>query len=222
MLEEFGKSQELINSNSPERMQEIEQYIQDYFKKYKVGYEKSGEGSTQGTKMAESFWKGLKNYSNEKMRKVLEEKLIGKTLVDLGSGADGRNRPAYNNLLPFKKYLAVDIDKPYANAEYAVEDMIKQGVDASNITEDMLRYVANLPDKSSNFFLSAIDNDVVLDDKYWQYLAEEIYRVTEDHGIVIDGGMTGLNRLLDKKKFKIIYQGEGFGNSDKRVFEKIT
>jgi hypothetical protein len=212
----------MINSNSSERKQEIENFVVEYFKKYKVGYEASGFGCTQGTELASAFWGYLHKYMTE-VKAILYNKLPEKTLIDLGVGADGSNMPGRIDV-PFKKYIGVDIDPPYANADYAIEAMNKKGVEASLVGSDMLRFITNeIPDKSANFMLSAIDSDVILDDKYWQYLCEELYRCTEDGGIIIDAGVGDIEYYLEKMipgKFKIIFKQDDF--CGQKIFEKIS
>lgn len=45
------------NDNEKEtRIKEIDDFVTNYFNKYKVGLEASGIGSTQGTTLAEGFW----------------------------------------------------------------------------------------------------------------------------------------------------------------------
>lgn len=212
-----------LDKNKQDRINEIETYIHGYFEKYKVGYESSGIGCTQGTQLASAFWENLDDNWMKPIKDILQQKLIGKNLVDLGVGNDWRNIPSKLQI-PIKNYIAVDIKLPsqamLENCDI-LKDFESNKIKASFIEEDMLKYVARLPDNSSNFFLSAIDDDVILDDKYWKYLCEEIYRTTEQGGIVIDAGIGSIEYYLNKyakDKFKIIYkenQSEG-----KKILEK--
>lgn len=100
--------------------------------------------------------------------------------------------------------------------------MCKRGVDASLVDADMLRYLISLPDKSANFFLSAIDSDVILSDDYWKYLCEEIHRCTEEGGILIDAGVGHIEYYLEKMipgKFEKIYDVEK-SPWGKKIFQK--
>jgi hypothetical protein len=217
----YESTENLISpeSNKEKRIAEIESYIKGYFKKYKVGHEASGYGSTQDTKLAASFWSRFDKNWEDDIGNILQSKLKEKNLVDLGFGKSDENIPWYIKL-PVKKYTAVDIDTPYPATKDAIRDLKNQGIDASIVNSDLLLYVANLPDESSNFFLSAIDHDVILDEQYWKYLAEEIYRSTEEGGIVIEGGMVSLHEYLDNKRWKTLID-DGRGEFAKRIFEKI-
>lgn len=217
-MEKFTKPENLTNSNSLERLKEIEDYLQEYYKKYKVGLNASQSGSTQGTELANSFWSSYMRGTMEKdFKDLINLKLKDKTLIDLGVGADGSNIPSYTEL-PVKKYIGVDIDEQYANSEYAIKKMNSKGIEAAFCKEDMLRYLSKLPDKSANFFLSAIDYDVILDKQYWEYLTQELLRTTEDNGIIIEGGMVYLERYLKNENWKLISEISG----GKKIFEKLN
>lgn len=224
------------NNNKKERIDEIESYLEEYYKKYKVGYESSGIGNTQNTALAMDFWTDIIDTDRsffDKIRSILKEKLSDKTLVDLGIGSDCVNIPITRYLpinVPMKKYVGVDIEIPTKESLKnwrVMEKFQEQGTEASFVQEDMLRFVSKLPDESSNFFLAAIDDDVILDEKYWQYLTEEIYRATEKKGIVIDAGVGSIRFFLHAMpdKFKMIYrEGSDRGEINSYrpiIFEKI-
>lgn len=87
----------------------------------------------------------------------------------------------------------------------------------------MLRYVSKLDDNSSNFFLGAIDYDVILDDQYWKYLCEEMYRALDENGIIIDGGVGSIGYYINKYlkgKLKLIYESGSLAGSN--IWEKLS
>ena len=213
--------QKIIERQS--RIKEIENYVQEYFKEHEIGKDSSGY-STQGTILAGSFWENLNSEHMRPIKEIMDKKLKNKSLVDLGVGSHPNNIPGswvswLDSKVPFKKYTGVDIEKPLGNTEDMVERMVKKGIDASYVSDDMLRYITHLPDKSSNFFLGAIDSDVILEEKYWKYLAEEITRAIEDKGIIIDAGMSHIGFYLDKNKFKTIYIDDKMVG--RKIFEKV-
>lgn len=207
-----------LDRNRQDRINEIETYIQEYFEKY-INNKDSSISYIQDTNLSRFFWNSLDNKEMEPIKNILEKKLDGKSLVDLGCGRNDGNLPL-SLKIPLKEFTAVDIDVPEKEDQiYSIKKMKENGIkNASIVKEDLLRYVTNLPDKSTNFFLSAINDDVIMEEKYWKYLSEEISRVTEDKGIVIDGGVGLIGNYLDKDKFKIIYsEGDIEG---KKIFEK--
>lgn len=217
-----------IKNKRKKRIKEIEQYVQDYFKMNNVGNNSIGQ-STQGTKLAGTFWGHLDDKWMKPIKDILEQKLTGKNLIDLGTGSDPYNLP-WRLDISINKYISVDVDPVTSNTEdpkdsnkfvvHEIQNMIDNGIDASVVKEDLLIFTTHLPDKSSNFFLSAIDSDVILDEKYWKYLIEEIYRATEDRGIVIEE-MSDIESYFneDKDKWKCIFDDKVLGG--KKIFEKI-
>ena len=221
-----NQAPKLNNTEREQRITEIKNYVDEYFKKY-ITNEDSSMGFMQGTSLSRFFWTRLDSEEMKPVKDILEKKLSGKSLVDLGCGSKEANLP-YDLKIPLKKFTAVDIDPPIptlnpdgSSEEVSEIQMMKNnGIkDASIVKEDILTYVMNLSEKSSNFFLSALDDDVIKEKKYWIYLAEEISRATEDNGIVIDGGVGEIGYYLDKEKFKLIYSDEN--TLGKRIYEKI-
>lgn len=229
-MESLNHSEKSINSNSQERIQTIEQYIQNYFKKY-INNKESSVKWVQGTHTARFFWGTLDRDFMKPIKNILEEKLNGKSLVDLGCGNNDGNFPM-DVKISLKKFTAVDIDPPVSKNKapnnsdegvvYGIQKMKDNGItkNASIVKEDILRYVANLPDGSSNFFLSALDDDVIVEEEYWKYLSEEICRATENGGIIINAGVGRIGDYLDRTKFKTIYSDEN--QEGKRIYEKIA
>lgn len=233
-MEEFKQQEKFMNSNSPERMGEIEKYVEQYLKKYENAFI-----HIQGTTSAHGFWPHLESNWMRPVKEILETKLKGKTLVDLGCGDDDSNLP-WQLKIPLKKFRAVDIDPPTVNnlttnpdfpddetkKEWniaGIKRMQDSGIkDAEVVKDDILRYVTNLPDKSSNFFLSAIDDHVIMEEKYWEYLVEEIWRATENGGIVIDGGVGRIGDYIEKfakGRFRVIFSQNKLEGQN--IFEKI-
>lgn len=56
------------------------------------------------------------------------------------------------------------------------------------INDDMLKFVSKLPDKSTNFLINGIDDSIIRNNKYWEKLSKELYRATEDSGIITGYG----------------------------------
>ena len=173
----------------------------------------------------QSFYK-----HNEDTAKLLKEKLSGKTLVDLGFGNNFNHLDALKDL-GIARYKGVDLmiynnviidDKDfYSRAE---EKYKKNNIKAEIIEQDMLKYVARMPDSSANFMLNAIDNYMIKDNQYWKYLIEEIYRTTEPKGIVtgVSAG-TISKKFSESGKFKII-EGDSEVNPqelEEYILEKI-
>lgn len=213
-----GLEKDHSNIDRENRVKEIQQYLDGYFKRHDVHDIKM----RTFTEYANYFWMFMKN--NSKLKEILQQKLHKKSLVDLGTGLNPNNIPSNVDIL-FSKYTAVDLLEPNEvnlnkenNIYSSIDLMNKKGVDASFKIKDMLSFVTDLPDESSNFILSGIDHSAILENDYWHYFCDEIIRATEKDGIIIQGFSTDLERYIDTSKLKIIFDG---GENSEKVFQKI-
>lgn len=196
------------------RLQEIDAYISQYDPHYQRGHER--DQYTIATSAGQLFWKDLgKHYPGSegiKLENFIKEKLKDKTLIDLGGGWEINHLDKEKiTELGIKKYQVVD-KLPFGRQERNEAIMgkvshlnVPDDMDATHIQDDLLHFVSRLPDNSSNFFMGAIDSYVIPEGKYWEYLAEEITRATENKGIIIAVN-SDIGHCLDDDKFKFIYQ----------------
>ncbi len=155
-----------------------------------------------------SFWThyAIEN-ENPKMTKFLRDKLENKTLVDLGYGANNIHLNAIKNL-NIKKYIGVEknLSKIYGADERvrSLTEFFKKSDIKSEIHEqDMLKFVARLPENSANFLINGIDSSIIGNEEYWKYLVREIHRATETNGI-ITGVNTEVNNFTREGLFKTV------------------
>ncbi len=121
---------------------------------------------------------GIKN-----LPKFFPEVLGDSILLDLGAG-DPKPMADFALCCDVRLYLAVDLYCPYGNMDFENPRIVLEN-------EDMLRYVAKIPDDSANIFLGAIDDIVLMNPKskkvelkYRSLLLSHICRVVPPDGIV--------------------------------------
>lgn len=209
MSDQFNKipSQEENTKYTPEQQQRIKEI--DYFVD-------STPESWQSTFHDPSYgyWASdTKEENKSEAHKYLINKLEGKTVIDLGFGdgsyfLDNLNYRAitFKNL-KIKKYIGIEKnfsceDEDFESFKNKCQKIFNEGgMEADFEQQDMLKYIVRLPDESSNFIINGIDEHI-LPQKYWEHLAEEIYKKTEPKGIIT--GLGSLTEFFLKNGFKII------------------
>lgn len=209
-MEKFNQPEKFINSNSAERLQEIENLtkntaneMNDYDEKFSGFFwnfddESLAEMEERKDQNPELYKDKYENFQ------ILKDKLHDQTVVDLGSNLYFLGVSESLKNLGIKKYIAVDkfadINRPKIKQikERVMPRMEKEfGLEFKN--EDMLSFISRLPDNSVNYVMNGIDDTIIQNEKYWQVLAQELHRTTVKNGIV-----TGFHSEIS------FYTGDGF------------
>jgi len=142
---------------------------------------------------------GIKN-----LPKFFSEVLGDSILLDLGAG-DPKPMVDFALCCDVKLYLAVDLYCPYGDMDFKDPRIVLEN-------DDMLRYVAKMPDNSANVFLGAIDDIVLMNPKsievelsYRSLLLNQICRVVPPGGIVF-GVNSHIFSRLEQMGFERIAQ----------------
>ncbi len=139
--------------------------------------------------------------------KLIEDKVNGKVVVDLGAGNSLDRVSPFFAEMGVKEFVAVDkffqrsdMEREYLNLILdSLRDKFKtQRVSFDYFKDDMLVFLSKLPDKSANFILNGLDYDIIGHD-YWNKLSEELYRTTYDGGIIM-GTNSEFHELGEKFK----------------------
>ncbi len=153
-------------------------------------------GYTFGTPFDALFVMGFLE-SNDN-HKIIEEKVRDKVVIDLGAGSAYRLLEEFAKL-NVKEYIGVDKKRSDSIiSDYAKQRLGELGVKGDYIRSDMLLFVSKLPDKSANFVINGIDDNILDNKEYWDRLIDQIYRTTYDEGVIMG---TGSEFNLFTKKF---------------------
>jgi len=106
-------------------------------------------------------------------------------LVDLGGGEGGMEILARESGAP----MYINVDKYSIDINSERKDRV---IRVLKISQDILKFVAQVRDNSANFILNGIDDFVIEDFNYHQALAREIERATGSGGIIF-----GVNSQID-------------------------
>ncbi len=163
---------------------------------------------------------------NEEERTLIEDKVKGKIIVDLGAGNSLDRVSPYFAEMGAKEFVAVDkfFQKDDVNRDSlntileSLRDKFKtQGTNVDYFQDDMLVFLSKLPDKSANFVLNGLDDNII-SYNYWNKLAEELYRTTYDGGVVM-GTNSEFYKLGEKFK-NISSTGKKDYHNYEGIFEK--
>lgn len=156
----------------------------------------SDEGAVYGDRLAGNFFFDLSNKVFGQFGSSVDEELKNlwheisdltrdKTIVDIGSGADGPFI-AQNYLLPqrSKKRYGLDAGRCILVDPFA---QIEQPTDERIIFEkiDALSFLLRTPNASVNIFMCNIDRTLISTGGLLERIAQEIFRVVPDDGIFI-------------------------------------
>lgn len=134
---------------------------------------------------------------------LLQEKLSGRLLVDLGCGTNMASWEKTAELAmgcKARAYLGVDrffspeeelyksLAPADATAEYASTELIL-------VCGDMLKFLAMLPDNSANFTINNIDAAIISSKHYLSAVTDELERATVPGGIVFGACSVPLSYL---------------------------
>ncbi len=158
------------------KMQEVDEFLE------KVPENKFMLGTTPGH-FSGSLAQNLET-SQEDLQ-FIKEKLSGETLIDLGCGEPGYT-DAHLKELGISLAAYVGVDKKEFEQKWVEESKKQGGFPVEYINEDLLRFVAKIPDNSVNFLISGIDEDVLRDSEYRKRLMVEIVRATKQGGLVLN------------------------------------
>ena len=116
----------------------------------------------------------------------LKNCLKNETLVDLGSGMGHFGQFAKESL-GVAHYFGVD--KFIKFRPQKIEDPV-----IHHVGDDMLLYCSRIPDNSVNFVINGIDNTIIKNREYADYLLQEVLRATKQDGIIF--GENTFNKTL--------------------------
>ncbi len=131
-----------------------------------------------------------------KASEFFRDKLKDAFLIDLGGGW-GAIMAQFARKFGVQTYIIVDlgdVHDPYSaqpielECELLSEEEKTRTMTALRVSDDMLDFVARLPDNSANFVLNGIDWDIIRDNEYRSALISELARTTRHGGIVFGAG----------------------------------
>ncbi|MEI8270847.1 MAG: hypothetical protein WCG45_05785, partial [bacterium] len=144
----------------------------------------------------------LKSGFNEETSSLLKSRVKDQTLVDLGSGEE------IFSILPWLKEAGISefvgVDK-FPNKDLSwYQDKIKQNdLNGNYFKDDMLLFLAKLPDESANVMINGIDHTIISNNEYWEKLKQEIRRVIPKYGVVL-GYSSDFSEIEGLKSIKMI------------------
>lgn len=167
---------------------------------YKFLVEKDG----MGTEFSSAWWEEL--FTNDLYKSdiaILENKLSGTPLIDLGGGVKNfTNMQQFAAKMGASAYINVDcfLDSSCESDPYRVmNDPKAQALTPSMpialVPSDMLEFLSLLQSNSVNITLNGIDYAMIGDETYHYILAQEIVRVTRKGGICFGTGSEALKHL---------------------------
>ena len=240
MPERFEPKQPTVEKKQVEEKIDLKNFLvkpkTDYRKVIQAEYEEHGreleswDEETLFTEFGEMLANGRFNYLKKKSEggtyeaevKILKEKLAGRMLIDLGSG--GFYMSMLANELGVRTYLSVDKfagDKKVQLDPYV--DLIKgqfrdifPNMERIRVKDDMLDFIARVPQGSACVTISGIDMNIIATEAYHEALAKEIMRVLPPGGIVFGNNSHCLDLLNPKITQVLKAEGSGF-----KIFEKF-
>lgn len=144
--------------------------------------------------------------SDDTTRKLFQAKLRNGTVIDLGAGDCFRTlqlvyymkEMGVNEHIAVEKFPEQDDEQWVENGRRTLADLDLKG---DFIVDDMLLFLAKLPDNSANFIINGIDKTILRDDSYINKVNQELYRTTYDNGVII-GYWSSLYPSGFKDKFR--------------------
>ena len=194
------------------RIKEIDNFV-DSVPSSSSHWSTESSGSYESDPFARFFWARMESSENKELFEYLKNKLEGRTLIDLGSNIDFLKRKKEIKDLGVKDYIAVDRFRNFEGVAERNKDFVDD-VNLQLINNDMLKYVARLPDNSANFTMSGTGFEIIRSSKYWGYLSEELHRVMYKDGIIF-GADSYISDKDFEDKFKAIVSSESRLNDSK-------
>lgn len=123
--------------------------------------------------------------SYKQERDFLRTRLAGQTLVDLGSNK--AELSGFAREMGVEEYVSVDIRHMNWNAndpEIKVTTIESEGLRNVRVGDDMLDFVARLPDGSVSFTINGITPVIISNREYHEALAKEMLRAMSSDGVI--------------------------------------
>lgn len=173
-----------------------------------------------------------------RFRNQLRDALNGEVLVDLGAG-ECFNMAAPLSLYGVSKYLAVNkgdwsklYDSELETLEYTRFERDNRSMDIYSTEDDMLNFVARIPDNSVSFMLNGIDSTVLGgNEEYCRSLTSEIVRATKPGGVVFGSHSWSFDYLApgedhsnnpENTEFEVVKPKGNSYCTDVRMYRKLA